>query len=244
MRQSNFYNSKLFKFFDFCFRIVLINLLVIIPSFLIFVLFYSIFKNNLEQATYIKSFIYMALIIAPPFILWLFPSINAAVDLFVKYQLKLTDTIFKDFFKRLFKNYLTSLVASIIILIFSLIFAYSISFFLNGMNEGEGLIYYIGFILSISFSIMLLAVIFHFPLVLSYMEDCGLINTFKLACMMAFKDLIITICVVLVDVFIIALSIHYYYVGIIIGISVPLVILVKLTFKKYYIVYIRTHKEE
>lgn len=244
MKQNNFYNSKLFKFFDFCFRIVIMNLLVVVPSFLIFYLMYSIFKNNMETATYLKEFLYMAACIAPPFIIWVFPSVCASVNLLVKYQLKLTDSIFKEFFKSLKENYVTSLLASIIIFIAVCLMLFSSSFFLHGMNEGMGVIYYIGFILSISFSVMLVAISVHFPLVLSYMENVGLVNSFKLAGMMAFKDLIITLCVVIVDAFIIALSIHYYYVGVIIGISLPLLILVKLTFKKYYIVYIRTHKEE
>ena len=36
MKKFNLYNSKIFKFFDYCFRLVLINLLILIPSFLLF----------------------------------------------------------------------------------------------------------------------------------------------------------------------------------------------------------------
>jgi hypothetical protein len=62
--------------------------------------------------------------------------------------------------------------------------------------------------------------------------------------MMAFQDLIITIGLVLFIIGDVAIMMVTPTVAVICGFSLPMYLLVKLTFKKYYIVYIRTHKNK
>jgi uncharacterized membrane protein YesL len=91
---------------------------------------------------------------------------------------------------------------------------------------------------------MLLVIIVHLPLVMNYMEGCLIFDDIKLAGMMAFQDLMITIGLVLFIIGDVAIMMVTPTVAVICGFSLPMYLLVKLTFKKYYIVYIRTHKNK
>ena len=102
MKRFNLYNSKIFKFFDYCFRLVLINLLILLPSFLLFYLFSLFFKNNMETI--------LGLIPLIPAMLYMYPAICAGVDLIRKYELKQCNTVFKEFFKSLKRIFLKALI--------------------------------------------------------------------------------------------------------------------------------------
>lgn len=234
MKSFSLYNSKIFKFFDYIFRIVLINLLIFVPSFLLFYLMTICFKSVMDTPWGLLTLI--------PTVLYIYPAICAGVDLVRKYELKLCNTIFKEFFKSLKKVYIKALIETIGLIVIFLLFYNSISFFY--LNLEKGIIYIVGLLLSAAFLIMLLVVIIHLPLVMNYMRGCRVIDDVKLASMMAFKDLAISIALVITIIFIAGISIFNDTVAIICGFSLPIVLLVKLTFKKYYIVYIRTHKEE
>ena len=54
MKKFNLSNSKIFKFFDYCFRLVLINLLIIIPSFLLFISFTAYFCSTSCHIYFVK----------------------------------------------------------------------------------------------------------------------------------------------------------------------------------------------
>ena len=111
MSTNNFVKSKLYRFLDYVLRLVLLNFLVVIPSFSILMI-YSLFSKDTESIWF-----YLTLL---PLLLWLFPSVVATADVIRQYEDNQTNTIFKDFFKSLKKHYLKSFIAGIII--FLLIF--------------------------------------------------------------------------------------------------------------------------
>ena len=234
MKKFNLYNSKIFKFFDYIFRLVLINLFILLPSFLLFYIMTIFFEDLVNSAWGLLTLI--------PAVLYMYPAICAGVDLIRKYELKETNGVFKEFFKSLKRVYVKALLETIIILVFVVLFYFSISHFARHYNDG--VINVIGLYLSIAFAIMLLVIIVHLPLVMNYMEGCLIIDDIKLAGMMAFQDLIITIGIVIFIIADVAIMMVSPTVAVICGFSLPMYLLVKLTFKKYYIVYIRTHKDK
>ena len=234
MKKFNLYNSKIFRFFDYVFRLVLINLLILIPSFLLFYIVMIFFKDSIKGV-----WEYLTLL---PTILYMYPAICAGVDLIKKYELKQCNTVFKEFFKSLKRIYLKALIETIIILILVVLFYFSIRHFY--LHLGDGVINSFGLFLAIAFAIMLLVIIVHLPLVMNYMEGCFVIDDIKLASMMAFQDLMITIGIVIFIVADVAIMFVSPTIMVIGGFSLPIYLLIKLTFKKYYIVYIRTHKDK
>ena len=234
MKKFNLYNSKIFKFFDYCFRLVLINLLILLPSFLLFYLTSLLFKDNMESL--------LGLIPLIPAAFYMYPAICAGIDLIRKYELKFCNTVFKEFFKSFKRIFVKALLEIIIILIIACLFYFSIRYFY--LHLSDGIINGFGLVLSIAFAIMLLVIIVHLPLVMNYMEGCMIIDDIKLASMMAFQDLVITLGVVLFIIGDVALMFYTPTLAVICGFSLPMYLVIKLTFKKYYIVYIRTHKEK
>ena len=234
MKKFNLYNSKIFKFFDYCFRLVLINLLILVPSFLLFYIVMIFFKDSIKGI-----WEYLTLL---PAILYMYPAICAGIDLIRKFEFKECNTVFKEFFKSLKRVYLKALLETFIILIFVVLFFFSIRHFY--LHLGDGVINGFGLFLALAFAIMLLVIIVHLPLVMNYMEGCLIFDDIKLAGMMAFQDLMITIGLVLFIIGDVAIMMVTPTVAVICGFSLPMYLLVKLTFKKYYIVYIRTHKNK
>ena len=234
MKKFNLYDSKIFRFFDYVFRLVLINLFILLPSFLLFYIM-TIFFNDLINTVW-------GLLTLVPAVLYMFPAICAGVDLIRKYELKETNGVFKEFFKSLKRVYLKAFLETLMILVFVVLFYFSISYFVR--HYEDGIINVIGLYLSIAFAIMLLVIIVHLPLVMNYMEGCLIFDDIKLAGMMAFQDLMITIGLVLFIIGDVAIMMVTPTVAVICGFSLPMYLLVKLTFKKYYIVYIRTHKNK
>lgn len=234
MKKFNLYNSKIFKFFDYCFRLVLINLLIIIPSFLLFYIMTLFFKDSMDN-------IYGLLTLIPA-VLYMYPAICAGIDLIKKFELKQCNTVFREFFKSLKRIYLKALIETLLILVCIVVFYLSIRYFY--LHLSDGIINSFGLFLSIAFAIMLLVILVHLPLVMNYMEGCMIIDDIKLACMMAFQDLAITLGIVIFIIADIAIMSVTPTLLVICGFSLPMYLLIKLTFKKYYIVYIRTHKEK
>jgi uncharacterized membrane protein YesL len=195
----------------------------------------TIFFNDLINTVW-------GLLTLVPAVLYMFPAICAGVDLIRKYELKETNGVFKEFFKSLKRVYLKAFLETLMILVFVVLFYFSISYFVR--HYEDGIINVIGLYLSIAFAIMLLVIIVHLPLVMNYMEGCLIFDDIKLAGMMAFQDLIITIGLVLFIIGDVAIMMVTPTVAVICGFSLPMYLLVKLTFKKYYIVYIRTHKNK
>ena len=234
--KSNWYNNKIFRFFDYVFRLVLINLMVIVPSFLALFLVSLLLKDDTNNLL-----IFLPLI---PVVLYFFPSFTAGVNTVRMYEMKLSDTLFKDFFKNFIKTYLKSLLESVIITIFVFLLYNSISYFYNNINEGA--INIIGLMLSITFAVMILMIIIHLPLISAYMPGLSVFQDIKLAVLMAFKDILISLGLALFIILwggILIMADPTKIFLIIGGASLPIYLSVKLTYKKYLAVYVRTNKE-
>ena len=113
MKSDRMMRSKIYRFLDYVLRLIILNALIIIPSFSFFIIFATLYENN------DNPLIYLTLI---PVLFWFFPSIVSCTDVIKQYETNETNTIFKDFFKSLKKNYLKSLILSIIIAIIIFIF--------------------------------------------------------------------------------------------------------------------------
>lgn len=66
----------------------------------------------------------------------------------------------------------------------------------------------------------------------------------KLSCIMAFKDILNNILIVLIVALFMSLNIALYFVMAIGGISIPIYIAIKLSFKKYIKIYRKVEKED
>lgn len=226
MSTKGFTKGKLYRFLDYVLRLVLLNFCVVVPSFIALII-YSLFSKDTDSIWF-----YFTLV---PVLLWLFPSITAVTDVIRQYEDNLTTTIFKDFFVSLKKNYIKSFIIGIIIYILVILLYNSLNFFY--VNQGKGVGYIIGLFLTFSFVLIALFVIIHLPLALAYFSDLKVIQYVKLALMLAFRDIGKTILMILASIVIIILSLLSYYVMFIIGISLIIYCMVKLSFKQYIKIY-------
>ena len=104
MRSDRIMQSKIYRLFDYVLRLVLLNVLIVVPSFSLFIIYSAINKSGNNHLTFLLLI---------PMLLWLFPSIVATTDVIRQYENKETNTIFKDFFKSIKKLYLKSFIISI-----------------------------------------------------------------------------------------------------------------------------------
>lgn len=232
MSTNNFVKSKLYRFLDYVLRLVLLNFLVVIPSFSILMI-YSLFSKDTESIWF-----YLTLL---PLLLWLFPSVVATADVIRQYEDNQTNTIFKDFFKSLKKHYLKSFIVGIII--FLLIFMLYNSFTYFSTNQNKDIVYLIGLLLTISFIVTLALVVVHIPLVFIYFSGMSFFEYIQLALIMAFKGIGTTILIVIAVLIVLFISFMYYIVMIVCGISIAIYLIVKLSFKQYIKIYRKVEEE-
>lgn len=226
MKSNQIMQSKIYRFLDYVLRLILLNFLILIPSFSFLIVVSNIVKNGNNWLVYI-SFI--------PAFLWLIPSIVAAMDVIKQYETKETNTIFKDFFKSIKKYYWKSLLLTGSIILFFLIFGNSIRFFYSQVLEG--FLYIFGLILSCSFAIVLAMTIIHIALVMVYFDHLRIIEIVKLAFIMAFKDVVGSLLSIAMIILMAGLDMTVYIVMFIGGFSIPIYLVIKLTFKKYIKIY-------
>ena len=226
MKSNKIMQSKIYRFLDYVLRLILLNALVIIPSFSFFIIYASLNKTT------DNPLIYLSLI---PLLLWLFPSIVATSSVIRQYETNSTNTIFKDFFKSLKSTYLKSLLFTIIILICSLFLYNSVMFFTNYIRNS--LIHIVGLFLSISCCIIFIIIAINVVLVMSYFKGLRMIEIIKLANIMAFKDLLSNVLAMFVVLIFILLDIAMYVLMAFGGITIPIYLVIKLTFKKYIKIY-------
>lgn len=232
--KNRLFNNVIFRALYYIARLVILNLIVIVPSFLFLYIYDLCFKDETSVL-----YTYLALI---PAYFYLFPAIVATCHCIINYEMKTSESIFKEFLKSFKENYLYSLIYGLFISVIAALFYNSINFFYHNLSAGA--IYVLGFFLSISFAVIICLIIMHLILVLNYYEGCGLIGSIKLACLMAFQDLLITLCVLVVSVALLFVALSgATLVFVTCAAILPIYLLTKLTFKKYYRVYIRTHKE-
>lgn len=233
MNTNRIMRSKIYRFLDYLLRLILLNALVVVPSFSFFII-YASFSNELNNL--------WAYVLLIPVMLLLFPSIVACFDVIRQYETEETNTIFKDFFKSFKKMYLKSLLISVLLFVIGFLLVNSILFFYN--YAANGLIYILGLILSASFLIIFLMIMIHICLVMTYFQELQIIEIIKLACIMAFKDILTTIIIIIIIGIIMTLNIAFYIVLIIGGISVPIYLTIKLSFRQYIKIYRRVIKND
>ena len=94
--KSKILNSKAYQVFDYICRLIILNLLLIIISFSIFLLAINIFPDMKD--------IYQILLLIPTAIT-LLPSIVAVADVIKGYEIEKNTGIVKDFFNNLKKHF-------------------------------------------------------------------------------------------------------------------------------------------
>ena len=220
--KSKILNSKAYQVFDYICRLIILNLLLIIMSFSIFLLAINIFPDMKD--------IYQMLFLIPTAIN-LLPSIVAVADVIRGYEIEKNTGVLKEFFTSFKKHFKKSFLLSVLLIISALLISNSITFFSN--MKAEGTIYTIGLALSLSIVVILIISLVHLPLTMIYFDDLKISHYIKLSLIFGFKDfglsLLLTIFVVLTSV-ICSLSGLYL---ILIAFSLVIYLDVKLTKNKY-----------
>ena len=150
MNSTKFMNSKIYRIFDYIFRLVLLNFLIFITA-LSFYLFLPEKTPNWLKDT--LSFGQMGLLF--------FPSLVAVFDVIKQYEENKSTSILRPFFQSLKKHYKSSLLMGIGMLIIAILLSNSINVFLQQFHNG--LINVIGFFLTVSVILVLFFPV-HLPL--------------------------------------------------------------------------------
>jgi uncharacterized membrane protein YesL len=220
--KSKILNSKAYQVFDYICRLIILNLLLIIISFSIFLLAINIFPDMKD--------IYQMLFLIPTAIN-LLPSIVAVADVIRGYEIEKNTGVLKEFFTSFKKHFKKSFLLSVLLIISALLISNSITFFSN--MKAEGTIYTIGLALSLSIVVILIISLVHLPLTMIYFDDLKISHYIKLSLIFGFKDfglsLLLTIFVALT---IVISSLSGLYL-ILIAFSLVIYLDVKLTKNKY-----------
>ena len=244
-RRSGIWDS-IFAVLDYVYRIVMLNLLIIIPAFSPVLIYSFITKGNENPSDWIM---YLTLF---PAMVYLFPAIVSVVDVFKMYHEKTTKGVFKEFFQSLKKHFLKSFLVSIIVVLSVILFTFRITlkngvvitgpllFFFNNMDN---LLYLCCLFLTISFIIFGLFILIHLPLVMVYFDKLSIWQYLKVAFIMSFRKVGLTLIILMIVGGFLILDIIFKDIFMFIaGISLPLYFLVKLSFKEYIKLYRKVEK--
>lgn len=224
MRKGSFMKSGIYRIMDYVARLVILNVLVLIISFsLLF-----IFKDQ-----------YWPLIITA---LTFFPSLVALFRVMKDYEDGNNPSIFKPFFKAFIKYYVKSIIITIVIGIIALLLYNSLTVFASNYNKSVANI--IGYYLTLSLIILISLIVVHIPLVIVNFEDLSLLQYLKLAVVMCFKDVILSFLVVVIVVVFVITSLVFPVIAGIAGISVPVYLITKLTYRRYSLLSDKHKKED
>lgn len=241
--------NSIYAVLDYVFRIVMLNLLIVVPALLPFLIYTYIAEARESVPMWIG---YLTLL---PAAIYMFPAIVAATDVFKSYEEKTTKGVFKEFFKALWKNYFRSLLVSIFIflIIFILIGDIKINdnihifgillYFFDNITDIYSLF---GLFITISFLIMGLLVLSHIPLIFVYFDGITIWQQLKLAFIMAFRKIGKTILMVLIILgfTFVCVFLNIQIIIFIFGISLPIFLIVKITFKEYIKIYRKVENNE
>lgn len=192
-------NSKIYQFFDFIMRLILLNLLTLTFS--------------------------LPIITIPT-------SVVACHDVIKQYINGGSTVVFRPFWESFKSNFKKTIILSIGILIIALLLANSVTFFYN--NTINGGVYLFGFYLTLVIILVLLIILVNYPLTCIYFQNLRAIDYLKLSTLFGFKDLAISIIIVIIYVafaYLGYLFIPFFIFG---GISVPVYLILKISRKHYY----------
>lgn len=218
-------NSKAYQVFDYICRLIILNIMLIIGSFSIFIICSKIFPNLND---------YLKLLLIVPTLFLLYPSIVAIASVLKGYETNEYSGVFKEFFRSFKKYYLKTLVVNIILILVVALLYNSYTYF--NAYKTTGIAYLIGYILTISFSLILIFMFLHLMLVFIYFDDLKLTHYVKLSFVFAFKDLGLTLILTLIVVSSIILSYFFAIYLLLLGFSLPIFFIIILTKKKYLII--------
>lgn len=226
MRTNRIMQSKIYRFMDYVLRLILLNALIAIPAFSFFIIYGLIDKEGSYR---------LASLTLIPMIFWLFPSIVAVTDVIKQYENDETNTIFKDFFKSFGKNYFKSLLISFLLIVTIVLLYNSITYFFN--NARKDTLHLLCFFLSISISFVALLIISHIPLVMAYFKKMRIKEILKISSLMAFRNILINVLITFILIAFIAIDVTMNYIMIIGGFSLPIYLVVKISFRQYIKIY-------
>lgn len=224
MKTGNLMKNKIYIFLDYVFRLIMINLLIIVPSFS-FLFIYS----YLDIAS--SNWLYVTLI---PMALYFYPGVVAGFDVIRLYEDEKSTGIFKEFFTSFKKHYLKSLLFGLIILIIIILLSNSVYYFYQQATLGIG--YLISFIVTCSVVLIGAMVMVHLPITAVYFDDLTIKDSLQLTLMMAFKDLWRTFLMVIIVGIFVVVDLLSIYVLLIIGVSGFIYLLIKISFKRYIMI--------
>lgn len=220
--KSKILNSKAYQVFDYICRLIILNILLIVISFSIFIIFSNIFPDMNNT--------YKALLLIPTAVTF-FPALVSVFSVIKEYETIKSTGVLKEFFRGFKKYYFKTLLFSILIIGVFMLVSNSYSFF-NSLKETE-LVYMMGYIITLSLILVLIIMIVHLPLVIIYFDGLSINHYLKLSFIFAFKDLGLTLLITALVIGSIILSFLFYPYLFIIGFSLTAYLIVKLTLKKY-----------
>lgn len=224
MRKGSFMKSGIYRILDYVARLVILNVLVLIISFSLLLVFKDQYWPSIITA------------------LTFFPSLIAIFRVMKDYEDGNNPSVFKPFFKAFIKYYIKSIIFTIIIGIIAILLANSLSVFAKNYNQSVANV--IGYYLTISLILAIGLVVVHIPLVIVNFDDLSIYQYFKLAMTMTFKDVILSfLAVVIVIVFVITSFVFPIVAGIG-GISLPVYLITKLTYRRYSLLSDKHSSEE
>lgn len=213
MRKGSFMKSGIYRILDYVARLVILNVLVLIISFsLLF-----IFKDQ-----------YWPLIITA---LTFIPSLMALFKVMKDYEDGKNPSVFMPFFKAFVKYYIKSIIITIIVGVIALLLYNSLTVFAS--NYSKSVANVIGYFLTLSLIMVVCLIIVHLPLVIVNFDDLTIYQYLKLSIVMSFKDIILSFLVVVIAVAFAITSIVFPVLAGVIGISLPVYLITKMTYRRY-----------
>lgn len=213
MRKGSFMKSGIYRLLDYVARLVILNILVLIISFSLLLVFQ-------DQ--------YWPLIITA---LTFFPSLVSLFKVMKDYEAGLNPSVFKPFFINFGKYYVKSIIFTLIIGAVALLLMNSLSVFSANYNQSVANV--IGYYLTISLIIVVVFVIIQLPLVIVNFDDLSILQYLKLSMVMGFKDIGLSfLIIVIVGGFLITALVYPVVAGVI-GISLPVFLITKMTYRRY-----------
>lgn len=213
MRKGSFMKSGIYRIMDYIARLMILNVLVLIISFSLFL----IFKDQ-----------YWPLIITG---LTFIPSLVALFSVMKNYEDGNDPSVFKPFFKAFIKYYVKSIIFTIIVGVIAILLVNSLTVFAKNYNQSVANI--IGYYLTISIIFMFVLIIVHIPLVIVNFEDLTIFQYLKLAVVLSFKDIILSFLLVVIVVVFTITSLIFPVVAGIGGISLPVYLITRITYRRY-----------
>ncbi len=218
---KRFMNSAVYRIFDYLARLVLLNLL----NFLVSLSFLLLFIDDAWSP--LVSTLVMVGILSITF----FPAIIATFSVIKGYEDGKTTAIFKPYFLAFKKYYLKTLGLGIILLVSAFLLTNSLFVFYN--NYQTSVANMVGFYLTIAIILVFILSVVHLPIMIVHFDDLSIMQYIKLSITMGFKDIIFSFLMLVVVAVTIMSSITVPFIMAIGGFSIPVFLLVKITYRRY-----------